>query len=231
MRFLLSNDDGIEAPGLAALERATPGEERPLVVAPRVEQSGKSHSVTTDRPLTLEPFGERRWAVDGTPADCVRVALHEFPGEFDYVLAGINSGGNLGADVFHSGTVAAIREAALHGLPGIAVSHYRNRKLTAEDWVRAAEWVRPIVEDLLARKGGGQDLWSINLPCLTPGASMPEVVECDLDLSPHDLKFRPHDEGKLQYSGSYTQRPRKAGTDVDVCFGGRVSVTPLRLTA
>ena len=230
MRFLLSNDDGIDAPGLAALEQAVPSDEKPLVVAPRVEQSGMSHSVTTGSPLTLEPFGERRWSVDGTPADCVRVALHQFRGEFDCVLAGINSGGNLGADVFHSGTVAAIREGALHGLPGIAVSHYRNRTLTPEDWSRAARWVRPIVENLLARNGASSNLWSINLPCLAPDAEAPEAVECEIDLSPHDLQFR-DEYGKLQYCGSYQKRPRKPGTDIDVCFGGRIAVTPLRLTA
>ena len=132
MRFLLTNDDGIDAPGLAALERVVPNGGRPLIVAPSREQSGMSHAVTTHAPLILEAAGERRWAVDGAPADCVRVALHRFGGEVDCVLAGINSGGNLGSDVFYSGTVAAAREAALRGLPAVAVSHYRNRKLTEE---------------------------------------------------------------------------------------------------
>src|SRR5262249_28696264 len=106
MRLLLTNDDGIAADGLAALEAAA----RPrgeLTVAPPLHVcSGCGHRVTTGTPLRVEEHGPGRFAVDGTPADCVRVALHALGGGFDFVLSGINAGGNLGADVFHSGTVA-----------------------------------------------------------------------------------------------------------------------------
>lgn len=227
MRFLLTNDDGFDAPGLEALRTAAPGEES-LVVAPAVEQSGKSHSVTTHAPLRLEERGGDRWALDGSPADCVRVALHRFPDKFDCVLAGINSGGNLGVDVYHSGTVGAVREAAVHGIPAVAVSHYRNRTLSAEDWERAAGWVRPILEKLLANGTGPGVFWNINLPCLEPGEAVPDVVECPLDLAPLPLGFREDGDG-LRYAGVYQQRGRTPGSDVDVCFGGRIAVTRLQL--
>src|SRR5688500_3031413 len=124
MNFLLTNDDGIDAPGLAALAAAVAGLGRTAWVAPHEPHSGCSHRVTTDCGLRVLPRDTTRWAIVGTPADCVRLGLHQFAAESTWVLAGINHGGNLGADVHHSGTVAAVREAALHGIPGIAVSHY-----------------------------------------------------------------------------------------------------------
>ena len=228
MRFLLTNDDGIDAPGLEALAQAAGGLGEILVVAPLEEQSGCSHAATTASPLELRRTGPSRYAVNGTPADCVRVALHRFSGLFDVVLAGINSGGNLGVDVFHSGTVAAVREGLIHGVPGIAVSRYRSRTLDEADWRRAAEWARPVLERLLAQGLEQGTMWNINLPCVTADAPSPESACCDLDVSPLGVAFREED-GKLHYCGEYRKRPRMAGRDVDVCFGGRIAVTRLGL--
>ena len=123
MRLLLSNDDGIDAPGLAALEHAVAPYGEVWVVAPADEQSAKSHSLTMHRPLRLLRRGERRIAVTGTPADAVYVALHHLlPSPPDLVISGINRGSNLGYDVHYSGTVAAAREACLHGVSAVAVS-------------------------------------------------------------------------------------------------------------
>src|SRR5262245_42279778 len=129
MKLLLTNDDGIDAPGLEALLGAAAALGEAVVVAPDEHLSGCSHRVTTGRPIRVERRGEGRHAVCGTPADCVRVGLHGLAPEARWVLAGINEGGNLGADVHHSGTVAAVREAVLHGVPGIALSHYHRRGL------------------------------------------------------------------------------------------------------
>ena len=122
MRLLLTNDDGIDAPGLAALERVAALLGEVSVVAPLGHFSGCSHQVTTHRPLRVEGRGERRWAVAGWPADCTRVALRGLGVEADWVLSGINAGGNMWADVYISGTVAAVREAALLGRPGVAAT-------------------------------------------------------------------------------------------------------------
>ena len=112
MKLLLTNDDGIDAPGLAALARTLPAWARRCSIAPHTHLSGCSHRVTTDQPLRLEARGDTRFALDGTPADCVRVGLAHLMPHADWVVAGLNHGGNLGADVHHSGTVAAVREAA-----------------------------------------------------------------------------------------------------------------------
>ncbi|MEZ5363999.1 MAG: 5'/3'-nucleotidase SurE [Bryobacterales bacterium] len=229
MRLLLTNDDGIDAPGLEALARAAEGLAELVIVAPTQERSGCSHAATTHAPLRLEQRGPNRYALDGTPADCVRVALHRLEEPFDAVLAGINSGGNLGVDVFHSGTVAAVREGAIHGLPGIAVSRYRSRSLEAVDWERATEWTRPLLRDLLGRFERETAMWNINLPCLPAEAEQPETARCDLDISPLGVTFR-EQEGLLHYAGVYAERPRIEGRDVDVCFSGRIALTRLALT-
>src|SRR5687767_6159155 len=127
--ILISNDDGIHAEGLHALETALAEVGRTYVVAPETEQSATSHAITLSRPLRLRQLAARRFAVDGTPVDCVYVALHRpglLPDRPAIVVSGINHGPNLGSDVFYSGTVAAAREGALRGIPAVAVSLGRN---------------------------------------------------------------------------------------------------------
>jgi hypothetical protein len=149
MKLLLTNDDGIEAPGIQALREATARLGERLVVTPADALSGCSHRVTTSQPIRVAVDRAGAWRVHGTPADCARLALHVLAPDVSWVLAGINEGGNLGADVYHSGTVAAVREAVLHGRPGIAVSHYHKRGRVI-DWQRAATWVPRL---LLAQLG------------------------------------------------------------------------------
>jgi 5'-nucleotidase len=226
MKILLTNDDGVLAPGLEALQRVAEGLGQCVVFAPSEAVSGCSHSTTTDRPFKVEEIDEGRYSVGGTPADCVRVAIDRLDPPLDWVLSGINNGGNLGVDVYHSGTVAAVREAAIHGIPGIAVSQYHDRPLLADDWERAAEWSRPLVAEII---GGGPrpgTFWNINLPCPEPGVPRPEVVYCPLDPSPLHLSFLAQGTS-LRYNGRYRERPRKSGCDVEVCFGGRIAVTQI----
>src|SRR5207253_11069229 len=106
-----------------------------------------------------------------------------------WALAGINSGGNLGADVYLSGTVSAVREAVLHGRPGIAFSYYKRRELDF-DWQRAARWVRRLLPDVLAESAEPGVFWNVNLPHLPPGSPDPDVVRCRLDPHPLPLSFR-----------------------------------------
>ena len=123
MRILLSNDDGVHAPGLSALAAAFPGDEV-WVVAPDREQSASSHSISLHRPLRVVEVGERRFAVDGTPTDAVYMGLTMLlrGRRPDLVVSGVNHGPNLGTDVLYSGTVAAAMEGALLGCPAVAVS-------------------------------------------------------------------------------------------------------------
>ena len=227
MQFLLTNDDGIDAPGLDALLTAVRGLGDPVVVAPAGPQSGCSHTVTTGRAVRVEPRGAGRFAVHGTPADCSRVGLMQLAPGAKWVLSGINHGGNLGADVHYSGTVAAVREAVLHGWPGIAVSHYKRKHLDY-DWPRTATWVTRVLADLLAEPPEPGVFWNVNVPHLGPGEPDPDVVYCPMDPNPLPLSYR-HEEEGLHYDGDYHNRRRTPGADVDVCFGGRIAVTKVRL--
>ncbi|MGE3820155.1 MAG: 5'/3'-nucleotidase SurE [Isosphaeraceae bacterium] len=228
--FLLTNDDGIDAPGLQALTSAIEGLGRARVVAPVGQYSNCGHSVTTHRPLLIDRRPDGRIAVDGSPADCVRVALHHLEPALDWVVSGINAGGNLGSDVHYSGTVAAAREAVLHGRPAIAVSHYvaRGREI---DWPSAARWTRRVLDELVARPWEPGTLWSVNLPHPEKADLEPEIVFCPLDPSPLPLTFRIVEDGRrAEYAGNYHGRPRVAGADVETCLGGRIAVTLLRVT-
>ena len=229
MKLLLTNDDGIDAPGLAALEAAARQLGTVVVVAPADCHSGGGHRLTTDGPIRAREAGAGRFAIHGTPADCVRVGLHGLAPDADWVLAGINAGGNLGADVYHSGTVAAVREAVLHGVPGVALSQYFRRG-TAPDWRRATRWVLPLLRELLAQPWTPGTFWNVNLPNLDPAAADPRVVYCPINPGPLPLSFRR--EGNLyRYNGDYHGRPRVAGSDVDVCFSGNTAVTLINLYA
>ena len=227
-RFLLTNDDGLDAPGLAALEAALPNGSESIVVAPSEECSACSHQVTTHRTIRLDRFDDRRLAVDSMPADCVRVAVHDFRDSFDWVLAGINHGANLGADVYYSGTVAAVREAALHGIPSVALSHLRDRVLSVADWERAAGWASDLLPSLLERELEPGEFWNVNFPSLPTGPAEPPWIFCEVDTNPLQLLYD-IDGDRYLYAGIYGQRARNAGTDVDVCFQGCISISRLRL--
>src|SRR5437762_4210785 len=124
-RILVTTDDGIRSDGLQALERALREVGDVFVVAPAAEMSGASHSLTLSRPLRIRQIDERHWTVDGTPTDCVTLALHKILNEEELphlCVSGINHGGNLGDDATYSGTVAGALEATILGVPGIAIS-------------------------------------------------------------------------------------------------------------
>ncbi len=232
MKLLLTNDDGIDAPGLEALVRATRmlGHEL-VVVAPATPQSWCSHTITAHRGVRVERRGEDRFAVHGTPADCVRMGLLRLAPDARWVLSGINHGANLGADVYYSGTVAAVREAVLHGWPGVALSHYRRKGVEIDDWERVIPWATAVLTDLLARPTPPGLFYSVNLPHLQPDEKMePRVVSCPLDPHPLPLEYRHEEEAdEFHYEGNYAARRRNAGADMDVCLRGDVAVTELRL--
>jgi 5'-nucleotidase len=228
MKLLLTNDDGIDAPGLDALIHAARTLGEPVVVAPVEPQSGVSHAVTWGNGVRIEPRGEQRFAIHGTPADCTRLGLLKLVPDAKWVLSGINHGSNLGADMHYSGTVAAVREAVLHGWPGIAVSHYH--KVGMEfDWERAAKSIAPILRDLMARPIEPGLFYNVNLPHLPSGSDDPELVWCPLDSKPVPLIYRHEEESDLYFAGDYHVRERTPGADVETCWGGRITVTAVRL--
>lgn len=225
MTLVLTNDDGIDAPGIRALLKAVNGEG--IIVAPKAHLSGCGHQVTTTQPIHVEQRSQVEYAIAGTPADCVRVALSHLSHDVKIVLSGINAGGNMGADTYISGTVAAVREAAFHRVPGIAISHYRRGKRNV-DWDVAARWTANVLADLLQRPSVPGTFWNVNLPHLEPGEPDPEVVFCEPCTQPLPIKYRVEGEN-LFYAGEYAMRDRTPGTDVDVCFSGRIAVTQIKL--
>ncbi len=225
MTLILTNDDGIDAPGIRALHKAMNG--KGVIVAPKDHLSGCGHQVTTTQAIHVRRRSDFEYAIAGTPADCVRLALTHICPTVKFVLSGINAGGNLGADVYISGTVAAVREAAFHGIPGIAVSHYRKGKLNV-DWDVAARWTAGILADLLNRTIEPGTFWNVNLPHLLPGDPDPEVVFCEPCRQPLPVNYRVEGDN-FYYFGEYAKRDRTPGSDVDVCFSGKIAVTQLRL--
>ncbi|MBV6498998.1 MAG: 5'/3'-nucleotidase SurE [Prosthecobacter sp.] len=229
--FLLTNDDGIDAPGLASLERCVRRipDARISVVAPMREHSMCGHRLTTHSPLRVERRGDDRWAVDGTPADCVRLALFALGLKPGWVLSGVNAGGNLGQDIHVSGTCAAAREAAYHQVPSAAFSHYLIRDL-AVDWERTADWTHEALHHLACAPLGDGEFWCVNFPHLPPGSlALPGMRSCHPARSPLPVRFRPMDDGSHHYDARYADRPRDPGSDVDVCFGGETSVVRLKV--
>lgn len=225
MKLLLTNDDGIEAEGLAALEQAVEGWGETVVVAPRNAFSNCGHQVTTHRPLEVQSLGKGRFAVNGSPADCTRLGLLHLAADADWVLAGINAGGNLGVDVYMSGTVAAAREAALLGRRAIALSQYRDRA-SSFDWTQARQSVKRVVRWVLEAPLAEGQFWNVNLPDLRGRQEEPRIAFCEPDNHPLAIAYEQAD-GQFLYRGVYQQRPFGQGTDVERCFAGYVTVSRL----
>lgn len=226
MTLILTNDDGIDAPGIRALLKAVNGQEV-IIAAPRDHLSGCGHQVTTTQPIQVNRRSDNEYAIAGTPADCVRIALSHICPNIKWVLSGINAGGNLGVDAYISGTVAAVREAAMNGIPGIAVSHYRKRNVFV-DWDVLARWTSSVLADLLNRPLEPETFWNVNLPHLMPGEPDPEVVFCQPCTKPLPINYRIEGDN-FYYYGEYAKRDRTPGSDVDMCFSGKIAITQLKI--
>ncbi len=223
--IIITNDDGIDAPGIKALQKAI--DSRGLVIAPLEHHSGCGHQVTTHKPIRYQARSPLEYAIEGTPTDCTRLALAHFCPNATVVISGINAGGNLGVDVYISGTVAAVREAAIHGVRGIAISQYIKKGL-AIDWNLSAKLATLVLEDLLQRPKSPGTFWNVNLPHLTAEADPPAMIFCPPSTQPLPLKY--HQEGDyFSYTGEYGKRERDPGTDVDVCFSDNIAVTQLHI--
>ena len=231
MTIILTNDDGIDAEGIWSLQQATElvFGAKGAIAAPTRQYSGCGHQVTTNEPISISQRDEHIYAIAGSPADCVRVAIAHLYSDVKLVLSGINHGGNMGVDVYMSGTVAAVREAAFHSIPAIAISHYQDRR-RAFDWTWAAKTSAKVIKQLLEIKLPPQSYWNVNLPHLPAEDfdSFPEVVFCEKSSQPLPLKFK-IDGDLLTYSGLYNLRDRSPNTDVDVCFSGKIAVTQMSI--
>tara|TARA_B100000686_G_C16795042_1_gene981625 strand:+ start:340 stop:1053 length:714 start_codon:yes stop_codon:yes gene_type:complete len=237
MNFLLTNDDGIDAPGLRVLLECMEELGQVFTVAPNDHLSGCGHQVTSRYPIKVERLKSSqinelgRWAVHGTPVDCVRIAAKALSPEngfkIDWVLSGINAGGNLGVDIYTSGTVAASREAAILGLPSLALSHHINGK--SINWELAKIRTIPVIKNILDRPQTKGNYWNINLPQTLNQNSTLVTLRCPMDINPVSLEFSKSIDGKYINKGIYQKRPKTLGSDVATCFDGKISITELSL--
>ena len=234
MQILLTNDDGIHAPGLAALRDELRRLGSVEVVAPALEQSGVGLSITYLHPLMVREElrdGERfGWAVAGSPADCVKLGMLEFcRTRPDLVVSGINSGANVGINVLYSGTVAGAIEGAFFGVTAVAVSLSMD---TAPDYRRTARMAVNLIEQLTATQPRTGSLWNINFPASTPGGprgvqTVPMGVRRHTDVMERrlDPRGRPYYWSGLNPIENHHMEP---GTDVKELTDGYVTITPLR---
>jgi 5'-nucleotidase len=236
MQILLTNDDGIYAPGLAALERELARLGDVTVVAPAIEQSGVGHSITFLSPIMAKEVfenGDRRrgWAVEGSPADCVKLAIGEFcPRRPDLVVSGINGGLNVGINVLYSGTVAGATEGALFGIRSVAVSlEYDERP----KFGRAAQMAVDLIEQIVEREDPVENpIYNINIP--TAALERPaevRIVPMATARWPADFDERIDPKGRRYYWAMGTP-PSAVGnelTDLDAIQQGFVTITPLRI--
>ncbi len=231
-RILISNDDGVNAPGIKVLERIARSLSKDVwVVAPELEQSAAAHSLTIRRPLRVRKLGRRRFAVDGTPTDAVLLGIrHVLKGKPpDLMLSGVNRGANIGDDVTYSGTVAAAIEATLLGVPAIALSQ-DGRHGNEIHWATAERFAADIIRRAMAAGWGRNVMVNVNFPDRPPEqVTGIRVVRQGKRKIGDDLTERLDPRGDPYYwiGAQRVEDRAEAGTDLDAVFGGAISVTPL----
>lgn len=233
-RILVTNDDGINAPGLRVLERvAGTLSDDVWVVAPETDQSGASHSLTMRRPLRVRNVAHRRFAIDGTPTDCVLLALQTVikDGPVDLVLSGVNQGGNLGEDVTYSGTIAAAMEATLLNVPAFALSQVC-RNGSRIQWPTAEHHAAEIVSRVFAMDWAKDTLININFPDLPAEQVKGYRVTAQGKRKLGDElveRVDPRGEPYVWIGGLRVDEVAQEGTDLHAVAEGWISITPVHM--
>jgi 5'-nucleotidase len=232
-RILVTNDDGINAPGLKVLERAAKSLSKDVwVVSSEIEQSGSAHSLTLRRPLQVRKLSARRFAIDGTPTDCVLVAVNKLlPGKRpDLVLSGVNRGANLGEDVTYSGTIAAAMEATLLGIPAIALSQLRDGLNV--HWQTAADHAPKVIRKLASIAWPDGVLMNVNFPKIL-SAEVKGIRVARQGRRPGGIEIVPTTDPvgrSYLWIGDYiSDESLESDTDLAATRRGYISVTPLHL--
>jgi 5'-nucleotidase len=231
MRILVSNDDGHSARGVQALLQAVEGLGELWLVAPEREQSATSHSLSLHHPLRIRPLAERQFAVDGTPADCVYVAINHLMRDEKpaLVISGINHGPNLADDVIYSGTVAAAMEGSVLNVPSIAFSLVARK---VHEFERAAQFARALVKAALANPLPKRMLLNVNVPGGTGPIHGYQVTRLGQHSYGADVIEKDDPRGRKYYwiGGTGYDHVKEPGTDVTAVHDERcISVTPLML--
>lgn len=234
MKILLSNDDGIHARGIVALAEALLPYGEVTVIAPNRERSACSHSLTLEHPLRTGPVDfpvpvSRALAVNGTPADCVKLGLSKLlESPPDFVISGINKGANLTVDVFYSGTVAAAFEGVFSGIPAIAFS--LDSFAPDADYRPAQTWVRRVLDRILAEGPARGFVYNVNIPAL-PESDIKGVKVTRLGKvryrDSYELRHDPVGRPYYWLSGEPVILDQDPDADINAVRAGYVSVTPL----
>jgi 5'-nucleotidase len=233
-RILVTNDDGINAPGLRILERVARTLSTDVwVVAPETNQSGASHSLTMHRPLRIRKVSRRRFAIDGTPTDCVLLALQTVikSGPVDLVLSGINHGANLGEDVTYSGTIAAAMEATLFNVPAIALSQ-GCRNGHPVKWATAEQHAPDVISRLVGKNWQKDLLINVNFPdCMAASIKGMQVTAQGKRKLGDELLERidPRGQPYVWIGGLRVEEAYLDGTDLQAVADGYISVTPIHM--
>lgn len=240
MRILITNDDGITAPGLALAEEIAAGLAGPegevWVVAPDFERSGVSHAISYTSPMRMTQLDERRYSVDGFPADCILVGLQVILNGRppDLILAGVNRGHNVAEDVVYSGTAGAAMEGGLNGIPSVALSQfYSAGPDRPEDiWDPARAWGLKALRVVTEMPFAGRSFYSVNFPAVRPErvrgiAVCPQGMraEATFEILPYRA---PNGRDFLFTRHNTANSSAEPGTDARLCLDGWVTVTPLR---
>lgn len=234
MRILLTNDDGVFAPGLIALEQQLRHLGDVVVIAPATEQSGVGHSITFLTPLICKSIHRDgrhwAWAVDGSPADCVKLAVGELlqDNPVDLVVSGINSGLNAGINVLYSGTVAAAIEGAFFGITSVAVSLEYDEDA---DYQSAAVIARNVIGGLAGREAAAGKLFNLNIPTAATQSPRPvRVVPMGLAQYGREYEKRQDPGGRDYYWALWSEpdQPPPSSADVTELRHGNVTLTPLK---
>jgi 5'-nucleotidase len=232
-RILITNDDGIDAPGLAVLERIAVGLAHEVwLVAPEHDQSGVSHAVSLHHPVRLSPRGARRYGVTGTPGDCAVMGIcHLMPDPPQLLLAGVNRGANLGLETVFSGTVGGAMTGMLLGIPSIALSQAWTDRANVR-WDTAAALGAGVVRQLLAVGSGAATCLNVNFPDLPAADCGPLTLARQGPglIQGLQVETRTDPRGLTYHWISFRRGPRDQGpeSDVDALAAGRIVVTPLR---
>jgi 5'-nucleotidase len=231
-RILISNDDGIGAPGIKVLERVARALSKDVwVVAPESEQSAAGHSLTLRRPLRVRQVSRRRYAVDGTPTDAVLLGVnHVLKGRRPHlVLSGVNRGANMGEDVTYSGTVAAAMEGAILGIPSIALSQNLLPDHPVK-WATVEHWAPEVIRRVCAAGWGRNVLLNVNFPDVAHAqVTGIEVTRQGKRKIGDQLAERldPRGEPYVWIGAQRTEDATTPGTDLEAVYRGAISVTPL----
>ncbi|MDB4838690.1 5'/3'-nucleotidase SurE [Amylibacter sp.] len=234
MKILITNDDGIDAPGLAVLYKIALGltsAEKILTVAPATEQSGVSHAISYHSSINLEKITKNRWACHGTPADCVIVGISEYNQKFDLVLSGVNRGNNAGQNTMYSGTVGATIEAAMNRIPAIALSQFFGPKLDNENIFDAVSMHGlKTIQNILSI-----NIWNNNSAPIHYNVNFPPCLGIDVTGTSFTMQgyrtgapFSTETSNELLKIKGLPQQQEDtgSGTDIHANINGKISITP-----